>query len=117
MVHIGKEIKKKAKELRIGATELGERINVSKQNVYHIFERKSIDTEQLVVISKALNFDFFQLFRISSQAEDEKQTMKKTIQEQIKKIEDLERTNRILAIMVEEMQEKYEVRPKTDKKR
>lgn len=33
-LHIGSKIKERAKELRIGSTELGRMINTSKQNVY-----------------------------------------------------------------------------------
>jgi hypothetical protein len=58
-VHIGSMIRLRAKELRIGPTELGAKINTSKQNVYGIYKRKSIDTRLLEKISLALDFDFF----------------------------------------------------------
>jgi hypothetical protein len=58
-VHIGSIIKSRAKAIRLGPTELGMRIETSKQNVYGIFKRKSIDTELLVRISVALDHDFF----------------------------------------------------------
>ena len=45
--------------MRIGPTELGALINTSKQNVYGIFKRKSIDTQLLAKISRALAHDFF----------------------------------------------------------
>lgn len=45
--------------MRIGPTELGTMINTSKQNVYGIYKRKSIDTQLLAKISLALNHDFF----------------------------------------------------------
>lgn len=61
-VNIGEKIKQRAKELRIGPTELGKLINTSKQNVYGIYKRKSIDTEMLRKLSKALNCDFFQYY-------------------------------------------------------
>ena len=61
-VHIGEKIKSRAKELRIGPTELGKMINTSKQNVYGIYKRKSIDVEMLKKISEALNYDFFQFY-------------------------------------------------------
>lgn len=57
--HIGELIKKRAKERRIGPTELGKLINTSKQNVYGIFKRQSIDTELLRKLSEALEYDFF----------------------------------------------------------
>jgi hypothetical protein len=59
-VHIGSIIKARSKSARIGPTELGTRIETSKQNVYGIFKRKSIDTELLARISAALDHDFFQ---------------------------------------------------------
>ena len=61
-VHIGERIRQRAKELRIGPTELGKLINTSKQNVYGIYKRKSIDTEMLRKLSKALSCDFFQYY-------------------------------------------------------
>jgi hypothetical protein len=61
-VHIGSLIKARAKELRVGPTELGAKIDTSKQNVYGIFKRKSVDTDLLHQISLALNFDFFRYY-------------------------------------------------------
>lgn len=61
-IHIGEKIKERAKELRIGPTELSKLINTSKQNVYGIFKRESIDTALLQKICKALEYDFFSLF-------------------------------------------------------
>ena len=61
-LHIGEKIKERAKELRIGPTELGKAINTSKQNIYGIFKRESIDTGLLQKICKALDFDFFTFF-------------------------------------------------------
>ena len=58
-LHIGERIKSRAKELRIGPTELGLLINTSKQNIYGIFKRRSLDTELLWKFSVALKFDFF----------------------------------------------------------
>lgn len=58
-MHIGSLIKARAKVMRIGPTELGVKIETSKQNVYGIFRRQSIDTELLFRISIALEHDFF----------------------------------------------------------
>lgn len=60
--HIGEKIKERAQELRVGPTELANAINTSKQNVYGIFKRESIDTALLQKICKALNYDFFSFF-------------------------------------------------------
>jgi hypothetical protein len=59
LMHIGEKVKARAKELRIGPTELGKKIRTSKQNVYGIYQRSSIDTGLLQKLSKALDFDFF----------------------------------------------------------
>ena len=61
-IHIGEKIKQRAKELRIGPTELGRMINTSKQNIYGIFKRESIDTALLEKLGKALKYDFFTLY-------------------------------------------------------
>ena len=61
-MRIGEKIKIRAEELRIGPTELGRMIKSSKQNVYSIFERDSIDTLLLQKLSKALDFDFFSFY-------------------------------------------------------
>ena len=58
-LHIGEKIKARAKELRIGPTELASMINTSKQNVYGIYRRKTLDSELLKKISLALKLDFF----------------------------------------------------------
>lgn len=61
-MHIGEKVKSRAKELRIGPTELAKKIRTSKQNVYGIFLRSSIDTALLQKLSKALEFDFFAFY-------------------------------------------------------
>ena len=61
-IHIGEKIKAQAKTARIGTTELSKVINTSKQNIYGIFKRESIDTALLQQLCKALNYDFFSLY-------------------------------------------------------
>jgi hypothetical protein len=61
-IHIGEKIKKRAKEIRMGPTELSRLINTSKQNIYGIFKRKSIDSDLLYKICKVLQHDFFQYY-------------------------------------------------------
>ena len=46
----------------MGATELGKLINTSKQNIYGIFKRRTIDTGLLKKLSQALDYDFFTLY-------------------------------------------------------
>lgn len=63
-INIGEKVKLRAKQLRIGPTELGKLIDTSKQNVYGIYKRKSIDAEILRKLSTALDYDFFEYYRL-----------------------------------------------------
>ena len=58
-LHIGKLIKERLEETGMKKSEFARRINRTSQNVYDIFERKSIDTGLLTSISEILNFNFF----------------------------------------------------------
>lgn len=59
---IGSLIEKKAREMGISVTQLAQKLETGRSNVYHIFTRDSIDTEMLSKVSEALEYDFFQLF-------------------------------------------------------
>ena len=61
-IHIGKEIRKQADKHKIGATELGKLLNKSRETVYDIFERESVDTELLLVCCRVLSHDFFNYY-------------------------------------------------------
>jgi hypothetical protein len=61
-IHIGKLIKEKLKDNQIPVVKFASIINTTRENVYGIFKRKSIDTELLIKISKALQFNFFEPF-------------------------------------------------------
>ncbi|MBE6313170.1 MAG: XRE family transcriptional regulator [Bacteroidales bacterium] len=63
MVHIGQEIKKELIRQERTPTWLAKKISCQSQNVHNIFKRKSIDTEQLLRISNALQYDFFKLYQ------------------------------------------------------
>ena len=65
MINIGEKIKQRAKELRIGPTEFANMISSTKQNIYSIYNRKSLDTQLLTKISQALDFDFFRYYTIT----------------------------------------------------
>jgi hypothetical protein len=58
-MRIGEKVEARAKELRIGPTELARKIKSTKQNVYNIYKRHSIDTDLLQRLGKVLEFDFF----------------------------------------------------------
>lgn len=59
MVHIGKLIKQELEAQERTPSWLARKISCERPNIYNIFERKSIDTNLLFQISKALNKDFF----------------------------------------------------------
>ena len=97
--HIGEKIKKRAKELKLGTTELGKLINTSKQNIYGIFKRSSIDAEVLHDISKALNFNFFQFYEIPELQENKFQN----------ELTDLKKENERLKLEVKSLIEKNDL--------
>jgi len=59
-VHIGKLIENKLGEIGITKAEFGRRINTSRQNVNTLIKKASLDSRQLLTISKVLNYNFFQ---------------------------------------------------------
>ena len=64
MIHIGEEIQERLRQKRMKVIEFSRRINTNRNNVYDIFNRKSIDTNLLEKISEALEFDFFRLYSV-----------------------------------------------------
>lgn len=105
-VHIGERIKKRANELKIGSTELGQMINTSKQNVYGIYKRPSIDVEQLFELSKALKFNFFQYYEIPELKADTKLQ---------KELTNAKKENEKLKSQLRTMKEKNELLQKINK--
>lgn len=61
-IHIGSEIKNVFDERGLTISEFSRRIKTSRENVYSIFKRKTIDTGLLITISDVLNFDFFSIY-------------------------------------------------------
>jgi len=61
-IHIGKKIEEIAKIQGLGATELGKKLNTTRENIYNIYSREMIDTPLLLLCCKALKHDFFQYF-------------------------------------------------------
>lgn len=62
-LHIGNEIRRVMEEKGIQADWLAQKINTSRRNLYDILQRQEISTGQLIEISKALEFDFFELYQ------------------------------------------------------
>ena len=57
---IGKVIEERLKAQNVNVTKFAEALHTSRNNVYDIFERDSIDTDLLKKIGHLLNYDFFQ---------------------------------------------------------
>jgi len=70
MLHIGHKIKEVLHERDMQIVSFAKRINRSRNVVYDIFERQSIDTELLKQISEVLNYDFFKLYKYERKASE-----------------------------------------------
>ncbi len=62
LIHIGNKIREIFDSRGITISEFARRINMSRENVYDIFKRKTIDTGLLQIISGILEHDFFQYY-------------------------------------------------------
>lgn len=62
VVHIGKKIKEELYKQKISVSAFAKKISRSRNVVYDIFERESVDTDLLHKIGKVLNCDFFSLY-------------------------------------------------------
>lgn len=61
-VHIGKKIKEEVHKQGMPVSTFAKKISRSRNVVYDIFERESVDTDLLNKIGKVLNCDFFSLY-------------------------------------------------------
>lgn len=61
-VHVGQAIEKRRNELGISKSELGRRIGITQQHVNRILDRETMETNKLVKVCEALDFNFFTLF-------------------------------------------------------
>ncbi len=79
-LHIGNKIRSIVDKQGITVSEFGRRINMSRENVYSIFKRKTIDTGLLTTISKILDHDFFQYYSPEVQKlREENKTLKEMV--------------------------------------
>ena len=60
MIHIGKLIEEELRRQERTVSWFARKLFCDRTNVYDIFQRKSIDTELLLRISRILDYDFFQ---------------------------------------------------------
>lgn len=61
-MHIGKEIRRKLEERHHTVVWFAGKLSYTRANIYKIFDKGSIDTELLLRVSEALDFDFFALY-------------------------------------------------------
>lgn len=61
-INIGEEIRRRFDLSRLTQKEFGLRIGMPQSNIYRIFNNDSIDTKRLAAVSRALDFNFFDLF-------------------------------------------------------
>ena len=64
-IHIGSIIHEKVKELGMSVADFAKALHCNRPNAYSIFERKNIDVELLVDISKILNYDLLSIYQNS----------------------------------------------------
>lgn len=65
-IHVGGKIREIFDGKGMSISEFARRINMSRENIYDIFKRKTIDTGLLETISSTLEHDFFQYFSQST---------------------------------------------------
>jgi DNA invertase Pin-like site-specific DNA recombinase len=59
MINIGERIKEELLLQERSVTWLANKLGCTRMTIYRIFEKQSIDTQQLLQISRILNHDFF----------------------------------------------------------
>ena len=62
-INIGLLIEQKMNELGVSKSEMARRSGIANQNINRVLERTSIDTDKLIAIREALNFNFFDCFQ------------------------------------------------------
>ena len=86
-IHIGTMIREKLTEKSMSITEFAAGINKERTTVYDIFERKSIDIELLISISKVLEYDFIRSVYYDEETSPTLFIAVKTNEAEIKKME------------------------------
>lgn len=60
--HAGEMVKARLKESGHTVVWLAEQLNCSRTNIYKIFERSSLNSDELLFLSQLLGYDFFKPF-------------------------------------------------------
>jgi transcriptional regulator with XRE-family HTH domain len=63
-IFIGEFVREIAESKNLKPSDLAAKINTSKQNISDIYKRTTIDSELLLTLSKALNFNLFSFYDI-----------------------------------------------------
>jgi len=97
MLHIGQKIQEIFETKGMTVVEFARRINTSRENVYGIFGRKSMDVELLAKISDVLDYNFLQHY-LSEKfiGYPELDKVKKQLEVAEKEIEYLKKINRLI---------------------
>lgn len=61
-IHIGEIIRRRLKENERTVSWLARKLHCDRSNIYKIFEKKSIDIEQLQKISEIMDYNFFEIY-------------------------------------------------------
>ena len=61
-IHIGKLVKSVVKSHELKDVDFANLINKTRQNVYDLYKRDTVDVKLLLTISEALDYDFFKHF-------------------------------------------------------
>lgn len=72
MLHMGNLIRQRMKEKQISVVLMAKYLSCSRNNVYKLLNKYSMDTEVLAKISRLLDFDFFALYSREIQSKNEK---------------------------------------------
>ena len=107
MIHIGSKIKEVFKSRGITAKEFGKRITTSRENVYGIFNRESVDTKLLVKISKALDHNFFQYYITKEELYPDIEMLEQKIEAAEKEIAYLRKINNLMEKEILDREEDY----------
>ncbi len=83
-IHIGKLIEDKLKEMGMKKSEFAKRIYKHRQNINDLLGKESIDTNDLLLITETLKFDFFTAYskalKLNSVKNDEIDNCKKEVE-------------------------------------
>lgn len=96
MLHIGEKIQKIFRESGLTVAEFARRIDTSRENVYGIFKRKSIDTQLLRRISDVLDHNFFKYYIKPEELYPEIESLQRRLQVADQEIEYLKKINKLL---------------------